>query len=412
MKHVHGQPNPFLSSFLRPVGVLLKHVYTAIVSLRNTCYTRGIFQARRLPCTVISVGNIVVGGTGKTPAVIAIAKQLQADGVRVAILLRGYKRQSREKITIVTDGEKRFCTAAESGDEADMMARLLPGIPIIVGRHRYAAGQLAITRFKSEVLLLDDGFQHRQLHRDVDIVTIDATRPFDTGQLLPVGTLREPVTALRRADMLLLTRTDSISRRDISVPIPTPIGRRDIPVPIPETSGRKDISVPISETSGRRDLLVPKPETSETGRALLREELSKLAPNTPILESVHRPTHLYRLHASGDLEQLPLNWLSGKRLLAVCGIGNPNAFVTTLNHYAPETVEPLAFPDHHAYTEADCQRIQRKMTQTGAICIVTTQKDEQKLARFADKLPIAVLAVTLVITDGELLASLSSTKLG
>lgn len=386
MKHVHGHHNPFLSPFLRPLGVLLKHVYTAIVSLRNTCYTRGIFQARRLPCTVISVGNIVVGGTGKTPAVIAIAKQLQADGVRVAILLRGYKRQSREKITIVTDGEKRFCTAAESGDEADMMARLLPGIPIIVGRHRYAAGQLAITRFKSEVLLLDDGFQHRQLHRDVDIVTIDATRPFDTGQLLPVGTLREPVTALRRADMLLLTRTDSIGRRDIPVRSPAPIGRRDIPVPTPETS--------------------------KPGRALLREELSKLAPNIPILESVHRPTHLYRLHASGDLEQLPLNWLSGKRLLAVCGIGNPNAFVTTLNHYAPETVEPLAFPDHHAYTEADCQRIQRKMTQTGAICIVTTQKDEQKLARFADKLPIAVLAVTLVITDGELLASLSSTKLG
>ncbi len=399
MKHVHGHQNPFLSPFLQPVGVLLKHVYTAIVSLRNTCYTRGIFQARRLPCTVISVGNIVVGGTGKTPAVIAIAKQLQADGLRVAVLLRGYKRQSREKITIVTDGEKRFCTAAESGDEADMMARLLPGIPIIVGRHRYAAGQLAITRFKSEVLLLDDGFQHRQLHRDVDIVTIDATRPFDTGQLLPVGTLREPVTALRRADIILLTRTDSIGRRDISVPIP-------------ETSGRRNISVPTPAPIGRRDILVPIPETIKTGRALLREELSKLAPNTPILESVHRPTHLYRLHASGDLEQLPLNWLSGKRLLAVCGIGNPNAFVTTLNHYAPETVEPLAFPDHHAYTEADCQRIQRKMTQTGAICIVTTQKDEQKLARFADKLPIAVLAVKLVITDGELLASLSSIKLG
>lgn len=355
MKHVHGQQNPFL----RPIAALLKHIYTAIVSLRNALYTRGIFQTRRLPCTVISVGNIVVGGTGKTPAVIAIAKQLQAAGVRVAILLRGYKRQSREKITIVTDGEKRFCTAAESGDEADMMARLLPGIPIIVGRHRYAAGQLAITRFKSEVLLLDDGFQHRQLYRDKDIVTVDATRPFGTGQLLPAGTLREPVTALRRADIILLTRTDS-----------------------------KGLHADI------------------------REELSKLAPNTPVLESVHRPTHLYRLHAFGHSEQLPLNWLSGKRLLAVCGIGNPNAFVTTLNDYAPEIVELLAFPDHRVYTEADCQRIQRKMTQTGAVCIVTTQKDEQKLARFAEALPIAVLAVTLVITDGELLASLSSAKLG
>lgn len=382
MKHVHGQQNPFLPPFLRPAAALLKHLYAAIVTLRNALYTRGIFQTRRLPCTVISVGNIVVGGTGKTPAVIAIAKQLQADGVRVAILLRGYKRQSREKITIVTDGEQRFCTAAESGDEADMMARLLPGIPIIVGRHRYAAGQLAINRFKSEVLLLDDGFQHRQLHRDEDIVTVDATRPFGTGQLLPAGTLREPITALRRADIILLTRTDSIGRRDISV---------------------------------------PKSPTIETGRALLQEEglhadiweeLGKLVPNTPVLESVHRPTHLYRLSDAGDSERLPLKWLSGKRLLAVCGIGNPNAFVATLNHYTPETVELLAFPDHHAYTEADCQRIQRKMTQTGAACIVTTQKDEQKLARFAEELPIAVLAVTLVITDGALLASLSSANLG
>ena len=337
---------------LRPVSAL----YTAIVSLRNTLYTRRIFQAHRLPCTVISVGNIVVGGTGKTPTVIAIAKRLQEDGVRIAILLRGYARQSpQEKITVVSDGEKRLCSHAESGDEADMMARLLPGIPIIVGRNRYAAGQLAIERFKSDVLILDDGFQHRQLHRDVDIVTVDATRPFGTGQLLPAGTLREPLTALRRADILLLTRADK----------PAQVSR-------------------------------------------IRGKLGTLAPNTPILESVHRPTHLYRLHAFGNTEPLSLNWLSGKRLLAICGIGNPNAFVETIASYTPETVDLLEFPDHHAYTEADCQRIQCRLKQTGAAFIVTTQKDEQKLARFAQELPITVLAVAVVITDGNLLASISS----
>ena len=337
---------------LRPVGAL----YTAIVTLRNTLYTRGIFQAHRLPCTVISVGNIVVGGTGKTPTVIAIAKQLQEDGVRIAILLRGYKRQSREKITVVSDGEKRLCSHTESGDEADMMARLLPGIPIIVGRNRYAAGQLAIERFKSDVLILDDGFQHRQLHRDVDIVTVDATRPFGTGQLLPAGTLREPLTALRRADILLLTRADK----------PAQVSR-------------------------------------------IRGKLGTLAPNTPILESVHRPMHLYRLHAFGNTEPLSLNWLRGKRLLAICGIGNPNAFVATLNQYTPETVDLLEFPDHHAYTEADCQRIQCRLKQMGAAFIVTTQKDEQKLARFLRRLPqVTVLAVAVVMTDGNLLASISS----
>lgn len=161
-----------LASPLRFLLIPLSWLYGLIVSGRNRLYAVGVLKARRLPCRVISVGNIAVGGTGKTPAVIAIAKRLQQENIRVAILLRGYKRASRERVTIVSDGERVCATLKESGDEAYMLARHLKGVPIVVGRQRYQAGRVALERFDVDVLLLDDGFQHRQLARDVDILTV------------------------------------------------------------------------------------------------------------------------------------------------------------------------------------------------------------------------------------------------
>lgn len=360
-----------LATPLRFLLIPLSWFYTASVQLRNILYTRGVFKARRLPCRVISVGNIVVGGTGKTPAVIVIAKHLQREGMRVAILLRGYKRRVREKVTIVSDGEKVCASPIESGDEADMMAKHLSGVPIIVGKCRYLTGQVALERFKVDVLLLDDGFQHRQLARDVDILTIPATHPFGSPKkLLPAGTLREPPTALRRADLILLTHADT-------------------------------------------------PNISAHAKKVVKG----LAPNAPVLESIYRPTHLYPLAISSqqsaismkpslpteteirDPKAIPtdIKELKGKRVIAVCGIGNPDAFVATLMRCSVASVELLAFPDHHVYTEADKQRIDTAFQAAAADLIVTTQKDEQKLARFVDnwKLPIVVLAVALVITDGD-----------
>ena len=365
-----------LATPLRFLLTPLRWLYTASVQLRNILYTRGVIKARRLPCRVISVGNIVVGGTGKTPAVIAIAKHLQRDGRRVAILLRGYKRRGgkkmsrrlmsslplREKVTIVSDGKKVCASAIESGDEAQMMARYLSGVPILVGKCRYLAGQVALERFKVDVLLLDDGFQHRQLARDVDILTIPATHPFGSPEkLLPAGTLREPPSALKRADLILLTHAD-----------------------IP------DISTHIKKL------------------------VKSLAPNALVLESIHQPIHCYPL--VGDCQRNLLNEnrlprtdtyaikeLKGERVLAVCGIGNPDAFVGTLLRCAVASVELLEFPDHHVYTEIDQQRIYTAFQETGADLIVTTQKDEQKLAGIVENsgLPIVVLAVALVITEGD-----------
>ena len=406
-----------LSSPLRFLLIPLSWLYGLIVSIRNRCYAIGVFRTRTLPCRVVSVGNIAVGGTGKTPAVIAIAKRLQQKGVRVAILLRGYKRVSREQVTIVSDGERVCASLEESGDEASMLARHLKGIPIVVGRQRYQAGRVALERFNVDVLFLDDGFQHRQLARDVDILTIPVAGdlvesvealdwkkgrmegwgailppfhssflPFQYGKkLLPAGTLREPWTALQRADIILLTRTDAV------------------------------------------DML----QGTKT-------ELQRLAPSALILESIHQPVRLYPLSVTlaektitetkwkrtypaalqisnppnltarkikkiGEMDLLSIEKaLEGKRILAVCGIGSPDAFVATLRQYSPAHVVLLAFPDHHVYTAADVTEIDAAFQTSRADLIVTTQKDEQKLVDLvADReLVITVLEIALVIIEG------------
>ena len=302
-----------------------------------------------MPCTVISVGNIVVGGTGKTPTVAAIANLLQNKGKRVAVLLRGYKRRRNKKVLFVSDGENILCSREDSGDEAAMLANYLHNIPIVVGKKRYLTGKVALDRFNCDVLILDDGFQHRQLARDLDIITIDATQPYGTDALLPIGSLREPKSEIQRADIIILTRTDVV----------------------------------------------------KTGIKNLKDELRKLAPNTPILESVHQLTSLYPLHNKGIHFPMSTDNITGKRILAVCGIGNPNAFLATIDKYSPEKVELFAFPDHHIYSDSDIQQIRHQMQQHKIEWIITTQKDEQKLADLTTELPILVLAIELVITEGE-----------
>ena len=361
-----------LASPLRFLLIPFSWLYAAVISIRNRLYALGMFKARTLPCRVISVGNITVGGTGKTPAVIALAKHLQTEKVHVAILLRGYKRQSREKVTIVSDGERVCASLKESGDEAYMMAKHLSGIPIIVSRQRYQAGQVALERFGVDVLLLDDGFQHRQLARDVDILTVPAHSAIGLQaareRLLPAGSLREPPTVLRRADVILLTHTGTV------------------------------------------DML-------RDAKAALRQ----LAPNALVLESIHQPVYFYPLASPPNAEERDFRPASeavkGKRILAVCGIGNPDAFATTLMQCSAESVELLAFPDHHVYTEADFVRIDTVFQAAQADLIVTTQKDEQKLGAFVGDRnlprkprdpdhrdgvlpPIFVLEVALVITEG------------
>ncbi len=348
-----------LPALIRALLTPLSWIYGSLVLARGWLYERRILKPKRLPCAVISVGNITVGGTGKTPTVIWIAKYLRDAGFRVAILLRGYRRQkSSSPIAVVSDGKEILLSTAESGDEAQMIAKATPGIPVLVGKDRYGTGLEAIRRWGVQVVILDDGFQYRQLARELDIVTVDGTQTFGTGRLLPAGTLREPISALRRADAILLTRMDIVKARGDKAP------------------------------------------------AAVRAAIEKYVKAEQIGESCHQPTTLYRLGTGGfdklnPAEKIGLSLLKGQRALAVCGIGNPSAFADTLRRYAPQHVELLAFPDHHRYTPSDLIAIRERARLAGANMIVITQKDEQKLPAFSDELPIFVLAIELVLTTGQ-----------
>ena len=322
---ITGRTTGIIPSLLIGLLTPLSHIYAVVLKIRGWLYDYGVFNPKQLPCEVISVGNIVAGGTGKTPAVIWIAKYFQNEGVEVGVLLRGYGREDRHSTLVVSDGKQILTSLTASGDEAEMIARKLPGVPVVVGGDRYTAGLEVIQLWKhtNGVLILDDGFQQRQLGRDLDILTIDSTQPFGTGKLLPAGTLREPKTALKRTDVLVLTRTD---------------------------------------------LAVESINFEQFGQG------------KQVFQTCHQPTRLYQLSTG---EECALDLLEGQHILAVCGIGNPKAFAGTLRQFEPKAVELLAFPDHHPYSLADLNDISARASGLGANIVVTTEKDSQKLEAFA-----------------------------
>ena len=329
---------------VRGMLALLSFGYGGLVRLRNAGYTRGLLRTERLPCRVVCVGNLTVGGTGKTPTVIALGAALSTSGSRVCVLLRGYRREGKG-VRVVSDGGKVLLGWREAGDESILLARSLPGVPVIVGGDRVAAGRLAVERFRAEVILLDDGFQHRRLHRDVDLVLLDAMDPFGGEWLLPRGRLREPISAAGRAQAMLVTRADQ---------------------------------------SG--DL---------TG---LRRRIGTIAPRLPLGWAVFRPDRLVELSSRQGRR---VEELRERRVLAVSAIGNPQAFERTLMGAGACVAGNLAFPDHHAFTQEDGARMIREARAASAEWIVTTEKDAVRLD--ADRpagLPVLSLGVHLEVVEG------------
>lgn len=340
-------PEPTVGQQLgRGVLTLAALGYGAAIAVRNAGHALGLLPAHRLPCPVVCVGNLTVGGTGKTPMVIMVARRVVAAGRKVCILLRGYGRAGTT-VEVVSDGRDLLLDWQQAGDEAILLGRLLPGVPIVVGGDRAEAGKVALRRFGPDTILLDDGFQHRQLHRDLDLVMVDATDPFGGGRLLPRGRLREPVVALRRAHAIILSRTDQAP-----------------------------------------------------GLAGLRRRLEQIVPGAPQILTRHRPAGLANLAAGEDR---PLESLRNRRVLAVSGIANPAGFHRTLTDQGAVLASTLAFPDHHPYGPADLARVQAAAREAGAEAIVTTEKDAVRMAglevRAPDR-PILALRVDLEITEG------------
>jgi len=205
-KLAEGRQTGFAAGWLKLLLAPFALMYGSVLRVRRLLYQFGIVRVHRLPCPVISIGNITVGGTGKTPATILVAQELQQRGYRVAVLSRGYGGSLEGQVAVVSDGQQLLLSPEQCGDEPCLLAGRLPGLVVVIGADRFKAGLLALEQLKPDIMLLDDGFQHIRLHRDLNILLLDASRPFGNGWTLPLGLLREPVAALKRADMVIFTR--------------------------------------------------------------------------------------------------------------------------------------------------------------------------------------------------------------
>ncbi|MCD4699021.1 MAG: tetraacyldisaccharide 4'-kinase [Phycisphaerae bacterium] len=311
----------------RLAGKIVASPYAGLMRLRRWAYRKGIRKTLAADVPVICVGNITVGGTGKTPMVAWVVEQLKQAGRKPAILTRGYK------------------AVGGRSDEAELLKRLT-GVPVIINPDRASGAQKAIAG-GADVLVMDDGFQHLRLGRDLDIVLIDATRPFDGGVCLPAGRLREPLTALRDAHAIVITRSDT---------------------------------VPAEKLNN------------------LRKRLACLAPQASIHTAVHKPA---RIIDENGVELLP-DALYGRKVCAFCGIGNPEGFFATLTDIGARIAERVVFGDHIDYGPSEMERITAAADSSGAETVVTTAKDRIKIDNLSSlPRPLWTLEVEMRIIEGE-----------
>jgi tetraacyldisaccharide 4'-kinase len=322
---------------LAPLG-LLSFFYGWIVQARASLYHREILKPRSIPCKVISVGNITLGGTGKTPFVGLLAEMIRGRGVRTAILSRGYKGKFQGPFGVVSDGERVFMDATQAGDEPFLLAEKLKGVPVIVGRDRCISGRWATDRFRTEVVILDDGFQHLSLKRNLNLLLIDSSCPFGNGKVFPRGILREPLNQISRADAVILTKAGE-------------------------------------------DGNIPK----------LKKKILNLAGEIPLFRADYEVAGIRILEGR---QLLSPERLEGRKILAFSGIAHPDSFQKTLLGLKAEIGGFETFPDHYEYGRQDMDRLQERASRSGAEAMVTTEKDLVRLKKIAPG-PIPLWAISV-----------------
>lgn len=326
-------------------GVAL--VYGLIVGFRRWCYRRGWLPSSRLPCRVVSVGNLTVGGTGKTPIVILLTEWLQARGQRVAVLSRGYKRTSTASHLLVSNGLRVLAGPSEAGDEPFLIARRCPQAIVAVGADRAALGRWVLDQHPVECIILDDGFQHHALRREVDLVLLDATDATGLDAMLPAGRLREPLNGLERATMVVITRADS----------------------------KDDVEAVCSRLHAMH------------------------VPVEDVIEVVFKPEFV--MSATADATR-PLEWCCGKKVWLVSGIGNSDSFRRSAASLGVEVLGETSFHDHHHYDAGDVRQIRAAAQAVGADIVLTTEKDAGKLpALLAPDDPWWALRLRAEVVRGE-----------
>ena len=328
-------------AFYYALGRPIAPLYGAIMRLREICYRRGVCTTHRLPVPVLSVGNLTVGGTGKTPMVQHLARLLKDNGFRPAVVSRGYGGRAQGRVNLVSDGSRLLLDADLAGDEPRFLAETLPGVPVLTGIVRRLPAQEAVA-MGADVLLLDDGFQHMQLARDINLALFSADRLAGNSRVFPGGELREPVAALRRASGFVLTGVDDHNR-----------------------------------------------ERATRFSDLLRTRF----PEIPTALAGYATDAVVRLSAAGLLEPAPENALGGRRLFGFCGIARPESFQRTVQAAGLEMGGFLPLADHQRYVPAVLDRIRTRAAQAGAEALVTTEKDLVKLAGCAADLGLPLYAL-------------------
>jgi tetraacyldisaccharide 4'-kinase len=330
----------FWLTLLRGSANFIAWFYDSFVVCRNILFDLGVLKIYKLSCPVISVGNLVLGGTGKTPMVIFLARLLSAEGYRVAIVSRGYGSTRSRGVQIVSDGEKIVADTGRTGDEPQLLARRLPGVPVVCSSKRFLAGKVAIDRFQCNLVILDDGFQHRRLARNLDVVMLDSLNPFGNRHIFPRGMLRERTSALARAEVLVFSRFDNCKEA-----------------------------------------------------AKNWENLKRQWPDKITATAVHRPV---RIFAAADQKERPLNSVKGAKLAAFAGIAKPDDFFNTIQKLGAKIVYAAALPDHHKITTELLASLVEEASGLQPEFWLTTEKDWVRLPEtLPEAMNLYVVAVEL-----------------
>ena len=325
----------------------LSPLYSAIMRLRAFCYRRKIFRSQRLPVPVVSIGNLTLGGTGKTPMVLYVARLLIENGQRPAVVSRGYGGASRRPVNVVSDGSRTLLSAEEAGDEPRLLADNLTRVPVLTGVGRAQVGLAAVENFAADCILLDDGFQHLALERDHDLVLFSANALLGNGRVFPGGPLREALAALSRARAFVVTGVDDRNRERV-------LG--------------------------------------------FKQELHRTFPKVPFFTARYEVAGVFR-RTGGKMVGLDMGKIGAA--YAFCGLANPHSFRRTLENGQVEVVGMKAFRDHHRCSEQELVEVAELAVRAKAACLITTEKDVVKLARDSvGGLPICFLKVSLQPEEG------------
>jgi len=331
--------SPFFS--FRSLLSMVSKVYGGAVKLRRNFYKKAVFRSKRLPCSIISIGNITVGGTGKTPMTIYVAKVVKQLGYNVAVISRGYKGKAEKIGGIVSDGKVLLMTPDNAGDEPYMMAKRLKDVPVIVGKNRFKAGRQAISKFDPDVIVLDDGFQHLKLQRDLDLVLVDYRKLFGNGHLLPRGVMREPASALLNANAIILTRSDAVNKNEMSSSL---------------------------------------------------KNLGFYERNKPVYRTFHHPFIYNIMNGEKKISEKNIKEISrqnsecikGRPVFAFSGLADNHDFQQTVKSLSCNLSGFMEFPDHHPYSEKDLKDISAAAKRSMSDCLITTEKDYVRMAHKID----------------------------